>query len=188
MQQSKRPLAEKGLRVGIVNINVMKRIFHFLLLIGTLLYTIEPGYAQTPDLSFSIKLNKTKYKKGEPVNCTMTLKNTSQKDMVINNRFLVNHPMGTREISFQIIGPDLQQVPFVVKINAGIKSRKFRALHPGQSDSHDIELSYYFDMETPGKYSVVGYYENTDDSPDSMHLTPAWKGQLVSNKLIINLL
>lgn len=162
--------------------------FLFLWLTSAVLFSMAPIQAQTPDLSFSIKLNKAKYKKGDPVNCTMTLTNTSRNNLVINNRFLVNHPMGTREVSFQIIGPDLELVPLVVKINASIKSRKFGVLHPGQSDSHDIELSYYFEMGKPGKYSVVGYYENTDDSPEAMHLAPAWKGQLVSNKLIINLL
>lgn len=145
------------------------------------------GHQSPEALSFSIKLDKSNYNKGEPVKCSLILKNNSTKDIVVNNRFLVNLPMGPHEISFQIFDRDLKQVLFTTKINAGFESNRFILLHPGTTEVKTYILSDHFDLTEKGNYSIVAYYENKNDPPAALKLPSAWKGTLMSNKVVITM-
>lgn len=139
------------------------------------------------DLSFTIKLDKTNYKKGEPVSCIMMLKNMSKKDIVINNRFLVNRPTGPHEVSLQVIDPNLEQLPFTSKVNASFTSKKFIVLHPGITEMKTYIITEDFDLTEAGDYSVTAYYENTKNPAGLTIKQPAWTGTLISNKVIFKL-
>src|SRR6267154_2942540 len=123
----------------------MKKLLQFPLMTGMLLFSIASLKAQTPGLSFTIAVNKTSYAAGDPVKCTLTLKNTSGKDLVINKRFLVNNPAGPHEISFQLIGPDLKPLSFMLKIDASFTTSDYRVLHTGQSEIQNYTLGNGYD-------------------------------------------
>ena len=161
----------------------MKNIFVFLIVQGIGLFSINPVFAQPQELSFTIKLDKTNYKVNEPMKCSMMLKNESARDIVVNNRFLVNLPGGPLEVSFQLIGPDLKPAIFQKLINAPRKSRHFRLLHPGESVSKTYLLSEAFDVSQKGQWNITAYYKNKQDTPPELKLASAWMGQLVSDKV-----
>ena len=148
-----------------------------------MLLLIVPGKARGQDLSFTISLDKTAYNKGDQVKCTMMFKNTSKKDMVINNRMLVNNPNGPHEISFQILDPGVKQVRFASLVNASAESKKFLVLHPGKTETKIYLLTEDFELNEPGNYNIVGYYQNRYDAPVSLKMAPSWKGTLLSNKV-----
>ncbi len=148
---------------------------------------VASGNLNGQDLSFAIKLNKTEYNKGEPVNCTMTLKNTGNQDLVVNNRFLVNVPSGPHEISFQVLDSGLNRIPFSTKVNASRESNEYIVLHPGQSEAATYLLSKRFNLTEAGIYFVEAYYENRFDAPASLHMSASWKGSLKSNKVIFTI-
>ena len=115
------------------------------------------------------------------------ISNLGKKDIVINNRFLVNRPTGPHEVSLQVIGPDLKQVPFESKINAGVTSNKYIVLHPGNTETDTYLLTEDFSLYKPGAYSVTAYYENTQSQAGPAFKQPAWMGTLISNKVVFKI-
>jgi hypothetical protein len=117
----------------------------------------------------------------------MTLKNTGTRDLVVNNRFLVNRPSGPHEVSFQVTDQNMNMIPFAAKVNASRESNEFIVLHPGQTDSATYILSKRFNMTEAGVYYVEAYYENSFDPPGPLKMPSAWKGNLKSNKIIFTI-
>ncbi|MGH2554067.1 MAG: hypothetical protein ACRDEB_10135 [Chitinophagaceae bacterium] len=165
----------------------MKRIILHPLVAVIMVFFVASGNLNSQGLSFTIKLDKSEYTKGEPVSCIMILKNTGAKDLVVNNRFLVNRPSGPHEVSFQITDQDMNMIPFSAKVNASRESKEFIILHPGQGDSATYLLSKRFTMAETGVYYVEAYYENRVDPPGSLKMASSWKGDLKSNKIIFTL-
>lgn len=165
-----------------MNIINMKKMFSYLLIAGILPLLIGTGKAQSQELEFSIRLDKTSFTKGEAVRCTMTIKNTSKKPLVVNSRLLVNLPNGPHEVSLLISDPDNHLVIFTSLVRASFQSDEFVNLAPGASASTGYTISNDFDFTKAGAYSIVAYYENKSDPPPSQNMKPAWKGTLVSNK------
>ena len=165
----------------------MKRVILHPLLAVIMVILFAAGNLKGQDLSFTIKLNKTEYNKGEPINCTMTLKNTGKKDLVVNNRFLVNVPSGPHEISFLVLDSGLNRIPFSAKVNASRESNEYIVLHPGQTEEATYLLSKRFDMAEAGVYNIEAYYENRFDAPASLNMASSWKGSLKSNKVIFTI-
>ncbi len=163
-----------------------KKIYHILAGILFLLL-MSPGNAQAQGLTFSISLNKTVYAVGEPIVCTMTLKNTGATALVVNHRFLVNNPIGPHEVSFQAIDPALKTIALAVRIRAGAQSLKYILLQPGSTTAKTFVFSHYFPSSAKGQYSVTGFYENKLNAPASLALPASWKGRLRSNKAIFTL-
>jgi hypothetical protein len=146
-----------------------------LLLLATL-----SGHAQP--LRFTIQLNKASYKTGEQVQCTLKITNTGNRNVVVNNRFLVNRPNGAHDIAFQLTGPGLTTVAFTSKIKASAQSDRYVLLRPGGSAFKNYDLSEDFDLLKPGKYELMGWYDNQFDPPAALKLGPAWRGNIPSNK------
>lgn len=151
------------------------------------LLLLSPDTAQAQGLTFTISFDKTVYAVGDSIVCTMTLKNTGTTALVVNNRFLVNNPMGPHEVVLQAINPALKPVPLAVKINAGKQSKKYLLLLPGSTTQKVIPFSYYFNCIMKGQYTVTGFYENKLNAPASMALPSAWKGRLRSAKATFTL-
>jgi hypothetical protein len=152
-----------------------------------ILIIVAAGNLYSQELSFTISLDKAIYNKGEPVKCTLTIKNVSNKDQVVNNRFLVNLPTGPHEVSLQILDSDLYTIPFASLIRASFDSHKFILLAPGKTEMKTYTVTGDFDLLKTGKYSITAYYENQSDTPASLKMSASWKGSLISNKAIFNL-
>lgn len=165
----------------------MKKMILHPLVAALMIMLATPGNLKAQELSFTISLDKASYNKGEPVKCSMMLKNSGNKDLVVNNRFLVNLSNGPHEISLQILDPDLYSVPFVSLIRASFDSDKFILLRPGNTASKIYTVTDDFDLVKAGKYSITAYYENQSDAPAKAKMPGAWKGSLISNKIIFNL-
>jgi hypothetical protein len=152
-----------------------------------MIFLFTAGHVNGQDLVFTIKLNKTSYKKGEPVTCTMMLKNISKNNLVVNNRFLVNRPAGPHDISFELIDPDLNTVTFNTKIKAAFESKDYILLAPGKTESATYLLSKRFELLKTGSYKLTAYYENKYDAPAELNMPAAWKGSLHSNSTVLNI-
>lgn len=165
----------------------MKRIILHPLAAIMILILVAAGSLKGQELSFAISLDKTTYNKGEPVKCTLTIKNVSNMNQVVNNRFLVNLPTGPHEVSLQILDPDLHTAPFASLVRASFDSHKFILLAPGKTEIKTYTVTGDFDLIKVGKYSITAYYENQSDTPASLKMPASWKGSLISNKAIFNL-
>ena len=144
---------------------------------------ISTGNLFAQELSFSIKTDKTTYRKGEPVSCSLILKNVSGKEIVINNRFLVNRATGPHEITLQVINPGLHPVPFSSKVNASYQSNMYTKLLPGKTITNKYVLTEDHEISDTGNYTITAYYENLKDAPASLKLPASWKGTLISPKV-----
>ena len=165
----------------------MKSTMLYPIIASVMMMLATTGNLMGQDLGFTIKLDKINYEKGEPIHCTMVIKNLGKKDITINNRFLVNRPTGPHEVSLQVIGPDLKEVPFESKIRASFTSNKYIVLHPGGTETKTYILTGDFNLFEPGDYSVTAYYENKGNPPGPAPKQPAWMGTLTSNKLMFKI-
>jgi len=154
----------------------------FGLLIGLALSQVS-GQAPSSDLKFNINVTNPEAKVGQPVMLQMQLENVSDRALVVNTRFLVNHATGPHEVVLLITGPDQKTLPFTLKIRASFESGTFTRLEPHQSASASYDLTPAFELKQPGEYSVRAYYENHDDPPAQLSLPAAWKGTLESNRV-----
>lgn len=175
----------------------------FLLFLTALLLNISanPAFAQKQIkednvLKFSIEFEKTVFKEGEPVNCTMVLTNTGKTALIVNKRFLVNFPAPMpHEVFFVIKNEKGDELPFQLRIKAGDpKAKDFAELLPGKSiKSSDIfgivqskgyNLTEAYDLKIPGVYTVYAVYENKT-KPEGMN--NVWTGKIVSNNIKITI-
>ena len=111
-----------------------------------------------------IKLASQKVRRGQDINLTVQLKNTSSQKLWVNQRMLLNiihSPVMMRELWVDVVGPDGEQIPFSSHVRAGeaIVSH-FKVLQPGQVVSKQISLSNNFEMEKPGIYQVTAHYQD----------------------------
>lgn len=160
----------------------MKKIILYPFLSAIMLMLAVSGNIKAQDLRFTIRLDKTNYKQDDPVKCTMTIKNIGKKDLVVNNRFLVNLPVEPHEVSLVITDPDNRPVMFASVFRVSFNNDKFITLHPGDSTSNTYTLTDDFSLMQAGYYKVLAYYENKTDAPTSLKMPSAWKGILISNK------
>jgi len=144
-------------------------------------------HAQQPDLRLTLQLEKAQLNVGEPIMVRVLIENRSPVDLVINRRLLVNRPIGPHEIFFQITGPDGRQVPFEARIRESFESREFILLGTQRSYGKLYDLASEHEIKTPGEYSVVAFYENQQDAPAALSLSPAWKGRLQSQAVKFSL-
>jgi hypothetical protein len=160
----------------------MKKMILYPLVASMMIMLAASGNLKSQELSFTISLDKASYNKGEPVKCLFELKNTGKRDLVVNNRFLVNMPDGPHDISLVITGPGMLPALFISQINAGSPTNEFVLLKPGKSVTKTYKLSEDFLLSEVGKYSIVAYYENKSNPLASLKLPDSWKGTLISNK------
>lgn len=111
-----------------------------------------------------IKLASQQVRRGQDVNLTVQLKNTSSQRLWVNQRMLLNiiqSPVTMREVWVDVVGPDGKQIPFSSHVRAGEANvSDFKVLNPGQVVSKQISLSNNFDMEKPGVYQVTAHYQD----------------------------
>lgn len=132
-----------------------------------------------------IKLASQKVRRGQDVNLTVQLKNTSSQKLWVNQRLLlnINHsPAMMRELWVDVVGPDGEQILFSSHVRAGeAVAHDFKVLQPGQIVSKQISLSNNFEMEKPGVYQVTAHYQDgTKEIPKAPDGVPHLREQLSS--------
>ena len=165
----------------------MKKIFILFFATALFILPLTGGRLNAQQLEFSISLDKKTYAKGEPVKCTMTIKNISAQNLVVNNRFLVNLPNGPHEVSFVITDPANHQLLFMSRIRASFNSDEFIMLQPGKSTTEVYDLNEDYQFSASGNYTVLAYYENKSNAPANSGFANPWKGVLISNKTFFSL-
>jgi hypothetical protein len=137
------------------------------------------------ELSASIEPAQTSVT--DPVSMTLTLTNRTAWPLVVNRRLLLNHPFAperAREVFLEIDGPPSYRQAGGFRIRAGAPSPEhFVELAPGESVSKEYELTRYYSLSVPGRYSIRGTYANTSPGPSPDR--PAWIGTIVSNSIEI---
>lgn len=117
-------------------------------------------------VTFHLALSKAEYKQSEPIEATLALENKGKKAVWVNTRFNVNaptQPPQEREVVLEVTGPDGEPVPCTYSYPTGFpKSEYFQLLQGRQTATaeHPRDLRTYFNFATPGRYTVVGVYEN----------------------------
>ena len=132
-----------------------------------------------------IKLASQKVKRGQDINLTVQLKNTSSQRLWVNQRMLLNitqSPVMMRELWVDVVGPDGEQILFSSHVRAGeATARDFGVLKPGQIVSKQINLSNYFELEKPGVYQITAHYQDgTKDIPKAPDGAAHFREQLSS--------
>ena len=123
--------------------------------------------AKSKGVQFSITLDKTEYKKTDPIQITFTLKNNGKKPIYVNKRFYVNQedsPKKKREVYFILTSPSGEKLPYRKRsYETGLpKTDHFVLLKSGEeiSSKRKRSLKGYFDIKELGKYKLTAVYQN----------------------------
>lgn len=120
-------------------------------------------------LRFAISVSRARFASGSRIPLSMTLDNTGTVPLVVNRRFLVNHPAAPpefREVKVEIIMPGGTRAPLDWHMTAGFPGRKdFRDLRPGDSVTRRADLADLFDLTEEGRYRVRARYRNVHPGP-----------------------
>ncbi len=108
--------------------------------------------------SLSFEQESRTYKLNDPITVSFSLENTGKRPAWVNKRFYL-----TQEVTLTVTGPTGEPLPCTFTSQSGFpKSEYFQRLQGGQTVSaeHPCDLRNYFNLTTPGRYAVVGVYEN----------------------------
>lgn len=125
----------------------------------------KPRRVKAP-IAFHVTFANTEYKRNGPVEASLALKNNGKKPVWVNTRFYVNAPTlpnEEREVLLEVTSPTGETLSCTYSHQTGFpKSEYFQRLQGGQTVSaeHPYDLRSYFNLTTPGRYTVVGVYEN----------------------------
>ena len=114
---------------------------------------------------------------GDAVTATLTLRHTAESAALVNTRLAVNRPgapVGFRDVSFVVTGPDGVDLPLAVKVNVGApRERDFRLLEPREAVTRTVDLHKLYDLSRPGAYRIRATYRGESDPGDGR---TAWHG------------
>lgn len=132
-----------------------------------LLLLTQVCFAQASHLEFSILLEKSEYKKQEPIMANFKLENKGEEPIWVNKRFYLNSESVAEdhrgEVVLKVTSPSGQEIPCKFAYEAGLpKSDYFEILAPGKSavSEYPRNLCGYFDLNEPGVYNIVAVYQN----------------------------
>lgn len=122
----------------------------------------------------------TVFNVGEEIRSFLFVRNTGPTALTLNSRMNINdvqNPDSTT--AFQIIGPAGEIIPFQGLIREALPfPADFREIENGQIIHKFLDLNEgFYDLSTPGEYSVQAIYKNIHRPPDG----EAWRGMLISN-------
>jgi len=122
--------------------------------------------AASANLKFSLLLDKSEYKTGDPINATFKLENKGKKPVYVNKRFFLSSeekPKEKRDVFLVITAPSGAKLPCKISYENGLpKSEYFELLEPGREAASEWkrDLRGYFDFTEPGTYKAVAVYQN----------------------------
>jgi len=148
---------------------------------STPIESIEPVDSE---LTFTISSDKQIYSLNEEIFITMSLRNNSDKPLIVNEFLLSDRtprPFGV--VAFTIYGPTGDLLIFhVFQDYLSPPSKYFVPLSPNDSTSEKTTISSEYNFDQIGIYTISAEYNNQIDSPDGRE---AWKGTLESNTIMI---
>ena len=119
------------------------------------------------------------------------LVNDGDHPVSVNDRFAVSSPGGPGELSFSIIDPSGERLPFGARINLGRAGPDDVAtVAPGGFVATTVDLFDYFDMSEPGMYRISAAYTSVrpeEDADDYSPLSGVWTGTVESDEMSIEL-
>ncbi len=119
-----------------------------------------------PRVGFFLHFDKKEYKVDEPIKVSFRLKNKGSDAVYVNKRFYVNSKdsgAAEKEVFFQVQGPSGKSLTEPRKYDTGLpKTDDFVLLGPGEEVSSERarNLKAYFQMKTPGVYTIEAVYHN----------------------------
>ncbi len=119
------------------------------------------------------------YATGEDVVIRVYLFSFSDDPLWANARMALNRPAGVGEMSFHIIGPSGEVIPFQARLRIGAAERdEFAILQPWRcvGRQYDLEPNFEFYLRMPGNYRLTADYHNDDTGHDWG--LDAWIGSL----------
>ncbi len=126
-----------------------------LIRLGAILFLLSTGVAQSPQAPFSLTIttSQTENKTGSEVRVTVTLTNTSNRQIMIG----VTSGMCDYSVEVRDRGDKLAPATkYKRAINCGVLGRNaFEWLKPHEATTEEIAVSHFFDMSQPGEYSVL---------------------------------
>jgi hypothetical protein len=135
-------------------------------------------------LELEIEIDKQVYQPNSSIPIVIRLKNTGNVRLLINRRLSVNHvdaPRGLRDITFVVIGPDGEQIPFKASVNIGHLSNKdIIVLAPNRSIEVSDDIGTLYDIQQDGSYTIYAIYQNVIESDNN---NSTWKGEITSNAI-----
>jgi hypothetical protein len=135
-------------------------------------------------LELSIQTNSDVYHTGEPIDVTITLKNTSDAPVTVVNRLDFPHPELRMKIT-DANGHRLTWLPPIPPRPLGKEDfTKVSADEAIASTTRDIG-KHLSDRPQPGTYSVVTTY--TNEHPGKEFGLHAWTGSIISNTVVLTI-
>ncbi len=132
-------------------------------------------------MELDLTLNPQAIHAGDAVTATLTLRHVSDTAALVNTRLAVNRPgapVGLRDVSFAVTGPDGAELSLAVKVNLGApRERDFRLLEPGEAVTRTVDLHKLYDFSRPGAYRIRATYRGESDPGDGR---TAWRGVVES--------
>jgi hypothetical protein len=125
------------------------------------------------------------YSPGDTIECMTYVTNVGDSALVVNNAFAIGAGGKNAQLGFEITAPgdSVLKIINVYEAVFPLEVKHFSLLHPDSIMGKFIDLNEWYDMETPGEYTVEARYRNYSD-PFGMSV---WMGYLVSDPVIITI-
>ncbi|MFI7483392.1 hypothetical protein ACH9EU_13385 [Kocuria sp. M1R5S2] len=135
---------------------------------------------------------RSTYGVDDDVPVRVLLVNDGEDPVTVNARLAVSSPGGPGELTFSVIGPQGEPLPFGARVNLGRPGAEDVAtIAPAHSAGSEVDLVDYFDLSEPGTYRVSAAYrsalgrEDLDDDADAGMPAGVWLGTVESDEVSI---
>jgi hypothetical protein len=129
---------------------------------------------QTPPLTYGV---------GDTIECMAYVANVGDSAFMVNNAFAIGAGGKDMQLEFEITAPgdSVLKIINIYELILPLEMEHFSLLYPDSTVGKFIDLDEWYDMETPGEYTIEARYRNYSD-PFGMS---AWMGYLVSDPVVI---
>jgi hypothetical protein len=138
------------------------------------------------DLGLTQELYQTgtlTYGVGDTIECMTYVVNVGDSALTINNAFAIGAGDKSTNLQFEITAPgdSILRIINIYEMMLPLEPKHFSLIQPDSLMVKFIDLDEWYDMDTPGQYTIEARYMNYAD-PFGMD---AWMGYLVSDPVII---
>ena len=144
--------------------------------------TALPGSTDA-GLALTLTLPKSSYRRGEPIEALLVIRNTGTDALLIRKRLLVNFlsaPPELRDLAFVISRPTdetRETLRFIPHVRPP-RAEDFALLEAGATYEATVEVSAFYPFLEEGAYTIQALYTNAVAPRDGRE---AWEGELLSN-------
>lgn len=142
-------------------------------------------------LRLVVELSQAEYGVDGEVPVRVLLVNDGDDPVTVNDRFAVSSPGGPGELTFSVISPSGERLPFGARVNLGrAGADNVATIAPVGFVGTTIDLVDYFDMGESGTYRVSASYRSVGDSEEVDDVGPpagVWTGTVGSDEVSIKL-